>query len=150
MVRKLWQQFKSRQKAKPVVVQGGVVEQMHTELRDVLQQSFGDRGIHHDQLKRAIDEQRQKAQSEGATAATWFALLVLQTPRAVQAQQKMDEHPHGYHDKEARLYELIDFNDAYVSTVLALSGAELKGFADTVKQELARFCQSVHSQMFSD
>jgi len=150
MVRKLWRQFRTRQKTQPAVAQGSVVEHMHAELRNVLQQSFGDRAIHHEQLKRAIDEQRRKAQSDGATAATWFALLVLQAPLAAQAQQKMDEHPHGYHDKQARLYELIDFNDAYVSTVLALSDAELKGFAETIKQELARFCQSVHAQMFSD
>ncbi len=37
------------------------------------------------------------------------ALLVVQTPRAARAQAQMDAHEHGYHNREKRLFELIDF-----------------------------------------
>ena len=77
-------------------------------------------------------------------------LLILQTPRAALSQRQMDEHAHGYHNREKRLYELIDFNDAFVSTVLALDHEEVKGYADRLKQKMIDFCKSMHTPMFSD
>lgn len=86
----------------------------------------------------------------GAQAWAWLRALVLQAPRAAEAQQQMDKFPHGYHNKSARLYELIDFNDAFVSTVLALPAAELPHFAVEAKRLMDWLCTRVGSRRFSD
>lgn len=77
-------------------------------------------------------------------------LLVLQAPRAALAQAEMDAHPHGYHDREARLFELIDFNDTFVSAVLAQPAERLSGFVERVHQAMVKFCESQQTIMFSD
>lgn len=81
---------------------------------------------------------------------TLLATLVLQAPRAVAAQRKMDKHPHGYHDKKARLFELIDFNDTYVSTVLAMPEHHLATFNDRVRQLITRACKRMGLPSFSN
>lgn len=83
-------------------------------------------------------------------AATQFALLIAQAPQAVRAQAQMDRHPQGYRNKQERLYELIDFNDSYVSTVLALPASKRHGFELLARHEIARFCAQVHNPMFSE
>jgi hypothetical protein len=62
----------------------------------------------------------------------------------------MDMHKHGYHNREKRLYELIDFNDTYVNLVLATPHGELKGFADKLKADMIAFCRRLNTEMFSD
>jgi hypothetical protein len=76
--------------------------------------------------------------------------LLAQTPRAVLAQIQMDGHEHGYHNREKRLYELIDFNDTFVSLVLATPYAQLPGFADRLKRDMTAFCGRLKTPMFSD
>jgi hypothetical protein len=76
--------------------------------------------------------------------------LLAQTPQAVKAQMQMDKHKHGYHDREKRLYELIDFNDTFVALVLATPHSELKGFAGKLKAEMSQFCKRLNTPMFSD
>ena len=83
-------------------------------------------------------------------AAAWLRLLVLQAPHAVQAQAQMDKHKHGFHNKSVRVLELIDFNDAYVSTVLAMPGEHLHTFNDDLKHFIDWFCKRVGSYSFSD
>lgn len=77
-------------------------------------------------------------------------LLLAQTPRAALAQVQMDTHKHGYHNREKRLYELIDFNDTFVNLVLAMPHEQLKGFAERLKIEMAAFCGRLNTPMFSD
>ena len=76
--------------------------------------------------------------------------LLAQTPKAVFAQEQMDSHKHGYHNREKRLYELIDFNDTYVSYVLATPHAQLPGLAERIKQDMTEFCRRLDVPMFSD
>jgi hypothetical protein len=76
-------------------------------------------------------------------------LLVLQTPRAALAQAQMDAHPRGYRDREKRLYELIDFNDTFVSAVLAQPKAELPTFVPRMQLAMARFCKSQKAVSFT-
>jgi hypothetical protein len=76
--------------------------------------------------------------------------LLAQTPRAVLAQQQMDAHPHGYHNREKRLYELIDFNDTFVSYVLATRHRDLPGLSDRLKQDMIHYCRRLNTPMFSD
>lgn len=78
------------------------------------------------------------------------AQLLAQTPRAVLAQQQMDAHKHGYHHREKRLYELIDFNDTFVNLVLATHYHYLPGFAERLKHEMTRYCRRLKTPMFSD
>lgn len=77
-------------------------------------------------------------------------LLILQTPRAVLAQIEMDQHKHGYRNREKRLYELIDFNDSFVATVLALEPGELARFSTEIKQKMMDFCHELSTPMFTD
>ncbi|MEO5691305.1 MAG: hypothetical protein ABIQ64_03915 [Candidatus Saccharimonadales bacterium] len=79
-----------------------------------------------------------------------IAALVLQAPRAVAAQRRMDDHPHGFHDKQARLYELIAFNDTYVSMILLLEDSYYTGVNDQLKFMMDRFCKRVKSPCFDN
>lgn len=83
-----------------------------------------------------------------ADPVQWLALLILQAPRAAHAQAIMDEYPHGYHDREKRLYELIDFNDTLVSCVLLLPEHKLPTFPKLLKEELDAFCKKMYSREF--
>lgn len=103
----------------------------------------------HDRISAALDEQVGRVAAE-PDAVEFFTLLILRAPSAIRAQQLMDEHPRGYHDRQARLYELIDFNDAYVSTVIVLSDEQRVNFESVARQEIARFCKQIGSRMFTD
>lgn len=76
-------------------------------------------------------------------------LLLAQTPRAVRAQIQMDRHKHGYHHREKRLFELIDFNDAFVALVLATPAHDLPGLAERLRDDMTRFCRRLKTPMFS-
>lgn len=76
--------------------------------------------------------------------------LLAQVPRAVLAQEQMDKYPHGYRNKEKRLYELIDFNDTMVDTILLMNDELRQQFADRVKQAADRICKRVGAPCFSD
>lgn len=78
------------------------------------------------------------------------AALLAQVPRAVLAQLQMDQYPHGYRNKEKRLYELIDFNDVLVATILVMDDTLRCQFADRVKQAADRICKRVGAPCFSD
>jgi len=149
MVHRQWRRFLPR--AKPLRGPVDLIAEVRKNLDDVLHRTYGrsSQHIRVEQLDQAIDEQRQRVLSD-PTVVSWFTLLLLQGPRAARAQVQMDTHPHGYKNKQARLYELIDFNDAFVSTVLALPETELAGVVERSRDELARFCAQVHAPMFSE
>jgi hypothetical protein len=62
----------------------------------------------------------------------------------------MDTHRHGYHNREKRLYELIEFNDTFVSYVLATPHQQLPGLAERLKKDMTHFCMKLRTPMFSD
>ncbi len=99
-----------------------------------------------DQLDQTIDARKQHAR----TAAEWLALVLLQTPRAARAQAQMDANKHNYHNRHERLFELIDFNDSFVNTVLALPKNELSGFADKLRKASGELTRRLRSSNFSD
>ena len=76
--------------------------------------------------------------------------LIAQTPRAVLAQRQMDEHQHGFHNKEKRLYELIDFNDTFVNYILALPNERLPGVVDRLHDDMRAFCKRLKTPMFDE
>lgn len=79
-----------------------------------------------------------------------IAALLAQVPRAVLAQLQMDQYPHGYRNKEKRLYELIDFNDTLVDTILLMDDDLRRQFESRVKQAADRICKRVGAPCFSD
>lgn len=83
-------------------------------------------------------------------ADDWLLALVAQAPRAVLAQIQMDRCPHGYRDKQSRLFELIDFNDAFVSTVLTLPPEEYDSFTDQTKVLCDALCKEVGGPCFTN
>lgn len=103
-----------------------------------------------EKAKAAAHQTERSGSLSGAQAWAWLRALILQAPRAAEAQQQMDRYSHGYHNKEARLYELIDFNDAFVATVLALPNSELDRFAAEAKRLMDWFCKRVGSKNFSE
>ncbi len=129
-----------------------VTNVMRRQLDDVLQQAYGSswRAPHPEQLHSAISLQMEHVHANEDDAAAWFALLVLRSPVASRAQEQMDHHPGGFHSKEARVMDLIDFNDAFVGTVLALSENERKGFLAQMRHEVDRFCMQTGARQFSD
>ncbi len=62
----------------------------------------------------------------------------------------MDRHSRGYHNKHERLFELIDFNDTYVSAVLSIPEGEIATFADEAKKAMDEFCKQLRSRCFSN
>lgn len=104
------------------------------------------------QLDSAIVHMRQRSQYALDIDKPVYlkALLVLQAPRAAYAQNQMDEHEHGYHDRTKRLYELIDFNDTFVSTVLALPQEDLTHFTEHIKHQMLVFCEKLRAPMLTD
>ena len=102
-----------------------------------------------DDLERYITKLRKRFdathdQVDGLTS------LLSQAPRAVLAQLQMDKYPHGYRNKQERLYELIDFNDTLVSTILVLNDAHREMFREHVKQAADRICKRVGAPCFSN
>lgn len=115
------------------------------------------RAVKIEQLNSLIDQAKDHALSldsqHGAStsrAESWLYALVLQAPRAAQAQAEMDKHPHGYHNKQQRLLELIDFNDAFVSTVLAMPRELLPRIHDELWRLFNKICKKVGSRRFSE
>ncbi len=83
-------------------------------------------------------------------AEAWLYALALQAPRAAVAQEEMDKHPHGYHNKEKRLFELIDFNDAFDSTIIAMPRELLPHVRERVHTLCNLMCERAGSRAFSD
>lgn len=130
-----WRRFLPKKKL------GGVV--MSDGMRLSTVRSVADSSNFATQLKSVPTEERSDEASHLRTQ------LLAQTPRTVQAQIQMDTHKHGYHNREKRLYELIDFNDTFVSLVLATPHEQLKGFADRLQNDMERYCRRLNVDMFS-
>lgn len=79
-----------------------------------------------------------------------LALLILQAPGAARAQREMDSRHGGYKNRQARLYELIDFNDTFVETVLRLTDDEQRAFPERLKQEIDFMCGHLGVKSLTD
>ena len=100
-------------------------------------------------LDRDIDR-LQKKFLKTTLAHDGMVSLLAQAPRAVLAQIQMDEHPHGYRNKQERLYELIDFNDTLVATVQLLSDKDRIRFGEAAKLACDRICKRVGAPAFTN
>ncbi len=102
-------------------------------------------------LKRIIQAVKiVKERSEKNRLPEYFlASLILQAPNAVKAQREMDRRHGGYNNRQARLFELIDFNDTFVDTVLSLDEDLLDDFNQRLWHEIEIFCQAQRVAGFS-
>ncbi|HEY0965279.1 MAG TPA: hypothetical protein VGE13_02245 [Candidatus Saccharimonadales bacterium] len=100
--------------------------------------------------KQAIDAIKLLRVFKQPTPAQLLALLILQTPQAARAQDDMDKHRGGYSNRQARVYELIDFNDTFVDLVLSVPVEEHPVLADRIWNELANFCEKYHAMSFRE
>lgn len=98
-----------------------------------------------------VDELKQASvPHEKLEAINYYrTLLLAQTPRAVIAQWQMDAHKHGYHNREKRLYELIDFNDSYVALLLRAGHSADQAFVDQLKADMDALCRRLGTPSFS-
>lgn len=100
-------------------------------------------------LDRQIDRLRARHEKSNLPQDGLVALLA-QVPRASLAQLQMDQFKHGYRNKQERLYELIDFNDTLVSTILPMSDELRRQFSERTKQAADRVCKRVGAPCFTD
>ncbi len=139
MIHRRWRRFVPRRKLQQAAVDADIFTTVKQRI---------------DALRlRSVEDANSEAKSRKdsvQTAADWLELLLLRTPAAARAQQSMDEHPHDRRHHTRRLYELIDFNDAFVSTVLLLRESERREFSETVQQMIQQVCQQVNVRAFSD
>ncbi len=159
-----WRRFRPERPAEPVDWTHTQRDELDADLFVVVQRQVQETRVNKrawrrfrdmSELNVSIDTAKHRAEQlslehDPHAAAAWLYTLVLQAPRAAEAQEQMDKHPHGYHNKEQRLLELIDFNDAFVATVLTLPAVCLPHFEDRVKQLLDTMCQKVGTRCFSN
>ena len=80
----------------------------------------------------------------------YYSLLLAQAPRAAAAQHTMDTHKYGYHNRQKRLYELIDFNDTFVDLILATPVRDRAGLAAKLYQDITALCRRLDTKEFTD
>ena len=118
-------------------------------INDALQESRNIR-LSGRQMKR-VNEAVRRLTLRGILEPEYLlARLILQTPSAATAQVDMDTNKGGYANRRARLFELIDFNDTYVDTVLSLPDELLVDFPERLHDEMVIFCKRMHLPMFTD
>ena len=76
--------------------------------------------------------------------------ILTQAPRASLAQAQMDTSHHGYANKHERLYELIDFNDTIVDTILTMDDSSRAQFDERTKRSVDRICKRVGAPGFDE
>jgi len=100
--------------------------------------------------KRLVEVATNLAKQANKTAPYNLALLLARSPRAAVAQMEMDIHHGGYKNRTARIYELIDFNDSFVDTVLSLPEDQLTTFPEQLQFYMETLCQKVNVLMMTD
>lgn len=146
----MWRRFRQ---ASGQLQTATVYDKAWEEIRTVL---LGKRPRDDRAVEVAIKDMREQAELLRSSrapleeqAAANLALLILQAPRAARAQQAMDKHSGGYQNHQARLYELIDFNDAFDTTVLALPEEYLGDFPIQLWDQLVKFCRLAGARMLT-
>lgn len=134
-----WRRFLPKRSAPNIVISDDIFAEAHRRIELL--------NLH--DIKDANEEAAEQAENT-RTALDQLTLLLLRTPAAARAQQSMDEHPHDHRRRHQRLYELIDFNDAFVSTVLLLTESQRRVFHDHIQQDMEQICRQVRVHPLSD
>ncbi|PID32735.1 hypothetical protein CR956_00885 [Candidatus Saccharibacteria bacterium] len=153
MVRFKWKRFRPKHKGNLHDHTSFEVDTIYTRAREIVDEAMqsvrsgrGSRG----RLKRINEALHKLVKHNSPDPEYRLARLILRTPGAVRAQMEMDKHQSGYSDYKTRLFELIDFNDAFDDTVLSLPEELLSDFPERLKNEMEVFCRDNHTEMFSD
>lgn len=154
MMRKMWRRFRPKRSGalndKTLYEQDTVYTRARLIVDDALREArnrSGQSRSSNQTLNRAV---RILSTKDAHTADFLLAKLLLMTPGAARAQHEMDHHHGGYKNRQARLFELIDFNDAFVDTVLALDERELAFFSARLWQEMKTFCHRMRAANFEE
>ncbi len=100
-------------------------------------------------VRRTQAAARLLRQQQSYNPAYLLASIVLQTPGAARAQTQMNKHRGGYANRQARVFELIDFNDTFVEAVLQFPDEDLPQFVERLWDEMETFCMQQHVANFS-
>lgn len=150
----MWQRFRPKTRGKLADQTVYEPDSLYARARVVVDEMMhgtrkGWRG-ERDGLKRTSKAAGALRQRDTHDAVHLLALLILQAPAAAKAQHEMDTHHGGYKNRQARIFELIDFNDTFVDTVFALSDHDLVEFPERLQKEIGYFCDRLHTPTFSD
>lgn len=151
-MRTVWRRFRPRLTGRlsdPVLYQP---ESLYGEARQVVTSALHatrNKVRRDDSYKHTARAAKLLREHDNRQPAHLLALLILQSPVAAKAQNEMDKKRGGYKNHQARLFELIDFNDAFVSTVMALPEAELAGFNIGLQAELIEFGRRMRVPSFT-
>ena len=153
-----WRRFRPGLRKQPVRIgQESLFREVRQQLGELLYAQVGKdwRSIDIEYLRRLTlrhGERLRISSRDSMTRGRQVELLVgllLRTPGAARLQAQVDAHPRGYHHEQARIYELIDFNDSFVESVLALDPSQLSGFNEALRAEMSWFCKRLRTPMFS-
>jgi hypothetical protein len=150
----MWKRFKPRTRGKLADQTVYEPDSLYAHARAVVTEMMqsvrsGWRG-ERDGVKRSTQAARALRQRDAHDAVHLLALLILQAPAAAKAQREMDSHHGGYKNRQARIFELIDFNDTFVDTVFALPDHDLVEFIERLAKEIEYFCERLHTPTFTD
>lgn len=154
MLRKVWRRFKPRRRGHLSDKTAYEDSSIYARAREIVDQTLSEARISthasrssYKTLARAVKKLQQRQSHD---VSHMLAKIILMSPGAARAQHEMDKHQGGYKNRQARVYELIDFNDAFVDTVLALDQQYLSDFTERLKEEMTLFCQRMNAQPLDD
>lgn len=149
----MWQRFRPKTRGRlsdrTAYEPDSLYARARTVVSELMHQARGGAYSRRDTLKRTAKAVRLLRERDTHDAVHLLALLILQSPGAAHAQREMDTHHGGYKNRQARIFELIDFNDTFVDTVLALSDHDLVEFPERLMEEIDYFCGVLHAKPFS-
>ena len=125
-------------------------ESVYVRARDVVEQTLRDIRSRENGIKRSAEATAYLKNHPTSKSEYLLARLIVQAPGAARAQREMDTHHGGYKNRQARLFELIDFNDTFVDTVLSLSRDQLRTFTVRCRAEIDTYCEQVGVKSFDD
>lgn len=149
---KTWHRYRPRVRLRgplddKTVYEYGTLYAKAREIMDMALREADGRGGALKRNKRAVDYLKQHLTRQPEFL---LASLILQAPAAAEAQRQMDRHRGGYKNRHDRLFELIDYNDTFVDTVLALDRESLKTFTDRLRTEIDHYCKRCGVESFDD
>lgn len=150
----VWRRFKPRLPVLPIVPHRGPT--IYDQAEDLIRHKVASYSDHPRRLDFKLldslvnDLENQKPDALTPQIVIELAQLIARTPRAARAQDEMDRHHGGYRNRKARLYELIDFNDAFVHAVHELPSEDLPYFQKNIQKSMKRIVRLFKAPMFSD
>lgn len=147
----MWQRFRPKARGSINDPSAYDTESIYAKARSIVYDSLRQTTrMPRNSLKRSSDAAKKLRSRNVQEPAYLMASLILQSPNAVRAQQQMDRHEGGYNNRQARVFELIDFNDTFVDLALSLPEDELENFPERLKLELDHHCERMHAAKLTD